>query len=316
VQLIAGDADGALETQKRCGKAMMNLADGIPFVGHAKGLIHYAVGDVEGGDKAMKSSSRTTGVMLGGAGGFLTEGPVGAVAGGIEAGNGTSSGNEDEEDNFFEKMKKVCESAIMFESIVSINMDRRVALLTRNLPPNSQLRDVNDCGPVTRVATRAVNGEEIVDYVRASITPEHIGTGLDVTAAIRTRMQRLGIRGDNAGHIIGRILGGRHRYNFFPLNPNINKGCFRSDFERSVRKFLEKYKNQNARADVQVRLLYNDRNSTRPSNIVILVRYYIGDRLATTIELRDILHWSLCVNPYYEEIVNPPPHVKFPPPDN
>lgn len=55
-------------------------ADGIPVVGHAKGLVHYAVGDTEGGNSAMKSAIRTTGTMAAGAGGFLVGGPVGAIA--------------------------------------------------------------------------------------------------------------------------------------------------------------------------------------------------------------------------------------------
>ncbi|CAG0903252.1 unnamed protein product [Darwinula stevensoni] len=86
VQLIAGDVDGAIETQKRCGQGLLNVADGIPVVGHAKGLVHYAVGDTEGGTKAMKTATRSTAVIGGGIGGFVVGGPVGAVAGGIGAG--------------------------------------------------------------------------------------------------------------------------------------------------------------------------------------------------------------------------------------
>lgn len=86
VQLIAGDADGALETQKKCGNALLRTADGIPLVGHAKGAIHYACGDTEGGNRAMMSATRTTGVMAAGAGGFLVGGPVGAVAAGVAGG--------------------------------------------------------------------------------------------------------------------------------------------------------------------------------------------------------------------------------------
>lgn len=62
------------------------MADGIPGLGHAKGVMHYARGDKEGGDQAMKSASRTTGVMACGAGGFLLGGPAGAMAGGIYGG--------------------------------------------------------------------------------------------------------------------------------------------------------------------------------------------------------------------------------------
>lgn len=55
-------------------------------MGHAKGAIHYAYGDKDAGDEAMKAASRTIGVIGGGIGGMCLAGPVGAVAGGIAGG--------------------------------------------------------------------------------------------------------------------------------------------------------------------------------------------------------------------------------------
>ncbi len=83
VQLATGDVKGAEKTLLKFAQGMSNCVNGIPVV---KGAIHYAWGDEEGGDKAMKSSSRTVGVMGGGVGGFLVAGPVGAVAGGVAGG--------------------------------------------------------------------------------------------------------------------------------------------------------------------------------------------------------------------------------------
>ncbi|ESO95417.1 hypothetical protein LOTGIDRAFT_160555 [Lottia gigantea] len=83
VEVASGDTDAALQTQKECLGTISGMVDAIPVVGHAKGGIHYICGDKDGGDNAMKASSRTTGVMAGGAGGFLVGGPVGAVAGGM-----------------------------------------------------------------------------------------------------------------------------------------------------------------------------------------------------------------------------------------
>jgi hypothetical protein len=83
---IAGDTEYAKESQEYFGKNMLNMADSIPGVGHVKGTIHYACGDTEGGDNAMKAASRTVGVAAGGIGGFVIGGPVGAVAGGIYGG--------------------------------------------------------------------------------------------------------------------------------------------------------------------------------------------------------------------------------------
>ncbi|GAB9472305.1 hypothetical protein Gpo141_00009486 [Globisporangium polare] len=75
---------------ERTGAELMNVADGltdsIPIVGHVKGGIFYATGDHERGERAMKSSSRTVGVIGGGVGGFFVAGPIGAVAGGVAGG--------------------------------------------------------------------------------------------------------------------------------------------------------------------------------------------------------------------------------------
>lgn len=83
-------AKSTVESSKQAAKAtastLNDAVDGIPVVGHAKGTIHYLVGDESGGEKAIKSASRTVGVIAGGAGGFVVGGPVGAVAGGIAGG--------------------------------------------------------------------------------------------------------------------------------------------------------------------------------------------------------------------------------------
>lgn len=86
VHAIQGDNEAARQTQKQFGGAMSNLADGIPVVGHVKGVAHYVAGDKEGGDQAMKSASRTVGVIAGGVAGTFVGGPVGAVTGGIAGG--------------------------------------------------------------------------------------------------------------------------------------------------------------------------------------------------------------------------------------
>lgn len=83
---ISGDNKAAQETQKECGLFLLNLCNGIPVVGHIKGGIHYAFGDAEGGDAALKAASHTSGVMVGGAVGFLVGGPPGAIALGIGGG--------------------------------------------------------------------------------------------------------------------------------------------------------------------------------------------------------------------------------------
>ncbi|MCO5555872.1 hypothetical protein L7F22_009417 [Adiantum nelumboides] len=78
--------EAAAATQREFLKAQAASAMATPGLGHAIGAVQYIVGDVEGGDNSMKAASRTTGVVLGGAGGLLVGGPVGAAAGGVAGG--------------------------------------------------------------------------------------------------------------------------------------------------------------------------------------------------------------------------------------
>ena len=82
VELDMEDKEAAKDTFKTGGAFL----DGIPVVGHVKGVVHYACGDKEGGDAAMISSSRVTGVIGGAVGGFVIGGPVAATAGGLAGG--------------------------------------------------------------------------------------------------------------------------------------------------------------------------------------------------------------------------------------
>ena len=82
VEVLMGREEDAEETLRQ-GVAFV---DAIPVVGHAKGTIHYICGDKEGGDAAMISASRSTGVMGCAAVAFLVSGPVGAAAAGVWAG--------------------------------------------------------------------------------------------------------------------------------------------------------------------------------------------------------------------------------------
>lgn len=94
---IAGENDKALDLQKKFADDMQRIVDSIPVAGHIKGGVHYALGENEEGDEAMKAASRSTGVVAGGVGGFLAGGPVGAVAGGIAGGaamDGIITGSE------------------------------------------------------------------------------------------------------------------------------------------------------------------------------------------------------------------------------
>ncbi|ODM97158.1 DNA polymerase beta [Orchesella cincta] len=94
---IAGENGKALDLQKKFADDMQRIIDSIPVAGHIKGGVHYALGENEAGDDAMKAASRSSGVVAGGVGGFVAGGPVGAVAGGIAGGaamDGIITGSE------------------------------------------------------------------------------------------------------------------------------------------------------------------------------------------------------------------------------
>jgi hypothetical protein len=83
---INGKHEDAKNIWKNVGQLAEGVVDSLPVVGHAKGGIHYAIGQRERGDAIMKSASRSVGVIAGGTGGFFVGGPVGAVAGGVAGG--------------------------------------------------------------------------------------------------------------------------------------------------------------------------------------------------------------------------------------
>ncbi len=72
----------AVQAVTEAGSGVLN---GVPLVGHLKGAAHYAAGDREGGDEAMRQASRTVGVVAGGVA-AMAGGPAMMVAGGIAGG--------------------------------------------------------------------------------------------------------------------------------------------------------------------------------------------------------------------------------------
>lgn len=63
--------DKAQDLQEKFASDMQRVIDTIPVVGHIKGGVHYALGEPEKGEHALKAASRSTGVVLGGVGGLL-----------------------------------------------------------------------------------------------------------------------------------------------------------------------------------------------------------------------------------------------------
>jgi hypothetical protein len=92
-------------------------------------------------------------------------------------------------------------------------------------PPNN---------PVQEIIWKQHNGQQVVRWSYAVITPAHIGTGTAPNAAIRNWTQNVvGYPNDDAGHIIGNVLGGSgtQQWNIFPQSRNFNRGAYASYVE-------------------------------------------------------------------------------------
>ena len=102
----------------------------------------------------------------------------------------------------------------------------------------------------------------------AKIEVEHLGTGTGTTGSARRYAQAYG-RSDDAGHLIGRALGGRGgRYskNIVPQNAHVNRGAYRS-YEQFVARRVA------AGDDVYVRVVPRYQGqSALPTEIVYQVR--------------------------------------------
>ncbi|CAF0961517.1 unnamed protein product [Adineta ricciae] len=83
-----GDVKNGNKAMEMATSTSLNMMDSVPVVGHAKAVVHYALDDKEGGDRAMVSATRTTAVTAAGALGFVIAGPPGAALLGIDAGVG------------------------------------------------------------------------------------------------------------------------------------------------------------------------------------------------------------------------------------
>jgi hypothetical protein len=102
----------------------------------------------------------------------------------------------------------------------------------------------------------------------AEIEPKHIGQGTPTTEASRDLARTLGNETDDAGHAIGRNLGGRggaRSGNIFPQAPSVNRGDFRQ-FEQEIAEEVQAGK----KAFVRIKPRYTG-GSTRPYEILYQV---------------------------------------------
>lgn len=97
----------------------------------------------------------------------------------------------------------------------------------------------------------------------ATITKEMIGTGTGVNNSARAYAKAMGNQGDDAGHILAKILGGQGgKGNIFPQLKGINRGDYRA-FEKQIRDLL---KSGSGPLDLKWSFTYNGKG-TRPTGI-------------------------------------------------
>ncbi|APC40324.1 DNA/RNA non-specific endonuclease [Clostridium estertheticum] len=99
----------------------------------------------------------------------------------------------------------------------------------------------------------------------AKIESKHIGKGTNTNKSARTLMQKLGLATDDAGHAIGKNLGGpvgARSKNLFQQNLNINRGNF-AQFEKMIAKEVLKGK------EVFIRVVPRSmKGATRPYEVL------------------------------------------------
>lgn len=108
---------------------------------------------------------------------------------------------------------------------------------------------------------RGPNGEPL--RARTTVGPDDLGAGTGTNASSRAYAKSMGNAGDDAGHILGRNLGGSGgKDNIFAQAPNINRGSF-AKFEGRVAEFVR----DNGSVDVDVTFKYA-KGGTRPIKVI------------------------------------------------
>ena len=97
----------------------------------------------------------------------------------------------------------------------------------------------------------------------ATIGKSDLGTGTGTNAISRSWARLMGKNTDDAGHILGKVLGGQGgKGNVFPQLSGINRGEYRV-FEKSVRDFITR----SGTADLKWTFKYGN-GGTRPTEII------------------------------------------------
>ena len=145
------------------------------------------------------------------------------------------------------------------------NLIVNYAFVDATTPPSPPTPAPNRNTPVIRYVQ---NPAGALLWLHARIEPRHLGMGSPTNNAMRTFAQGLGLQSDDAGHVIGRNLGGLGTvdWNIFPQNPNFNRGTYRENIEGA----LEIAVNNSDSVEVWFDFHYGDPlHPNRPSSFTI-----------------------------------------------
>ena len=181
-----------------------------------------------------------------------------------------------------------------------INIDtKNILLLTSNLrfeeliPNNPKYVEINLCrDPIKKVVVekfidQQTYGENKTNYLHAFIEPKHLWTGesTDSNRGLAEKIRNRGNDGDDCGHIIARVLGGKMvDYNLFPQAKLINRGWkgFGGWWKIGVELLMFLWLNnplvKNPRIKFQVLICYNDlSNQNRPDNGIFKIEFIFDE---------------------------------------
>lgn len=92
--------------------------------------------------------------------------------------------------------------------------------------------------PVQEVLLLFGNGQSVVEWSYALITPQNINQGTATNQQVRDYVQNIvGYPTDDAGHVVGKQLGGSgtDTWNIFPQSRNFNRGAYAKGMEAILR---------------------------------------------------------------------------------
>lgn len=132
----------------------------------------------------------------------------------------------------------------------------------------SAVWSLEECsGPRNPIVSVQKQGNQL--RVVAHIKKEHLDSGSATTSPMRAMVKLAGCAEDDAGHIIGKRLGGcgNRDGNIFPQDIRKNRGAFRSGPETTVYNAVKRLTNPSDYVEYTVTLHYANWLKTRPHQL-------------------------------------------------